>query len=913
MAKPESTSDNDSVILVDGSSYVYRAYHALPPLSTSTGQPTGAVRGVTTMVMRILEDHPDSPVGMIFDAKGSTFRHDMYDQYKANRPPMPDDLRPQIQPIYDICEALGLKIFVVDNVEADDVIGTLATQAEAQGIKTVVSTGDKDLAQLVTKNIRLVNTMSNEVLDEAGVIKKFGVKPNQIIDYLALVGDTSDNIPGVQKVGPKTAVNWLTKYETVENIITNAEEITGKVGEYLREGIEQLKLSQQLTTIKKDVELDFGINDLKVEKRDTDKLHKLFTDLEFKTLIKSATTKEKTKTTKKEYVAPSAELQTPPKAVDSKYQCILTEQDLDALIKKLSKAKIIALDTETDSLDFTVANLVGISVSAKAGEAAYIPIQHDYEGAPKQLSKKVVIEKLKPLLEKVPVVGQHIKFDRNVLAQHGLELNNVGSDSMLMSYVLDSTATRHNLDAMAKFYLNYETTTYEEVAGKGVKQITFNQVNLESGSHYAAEDADITLRCYELLKEKLSQKPELEKVLSEIDLPMIKVLSEVEQNGALIDPEVLRIQSNNLGQRISGLEEKAFSEAGKEFNLASTKDLREIFFEEMNMPVMKKTPGGQPSTDESVLQDLARDYELPKILLEHRTLAKLKNTYTDSLPEQISPTTGRIHTSYLQAVTTTGRLSSADPNLQNIPIKTEEGRMIRNAFVAPKGQKLLSIDYSQIELRIMAHLSKDKGMISAFQNGEDIHSATATEVFGNPGEAASEEDRRSAKAINFGLIYGMSAFGLGKALGIPRNMAQEYIDSYFAKYPGVKLYMEQTKEIAREKGFVETLFGRRLYLPGIHSGRTRQAAERAAINAPMQGTAADIMKIAMINIQDWLEKEKAQAKMILQVHDEVILEVASKDADSVAIKISEIMSQAAQLSVPLEVESGIADNWGEAH
>ncbi len=913
MVKPESTSDNDAVILVDGSSYVYRAYHALPPLSTSTGQPTGAVRGVTTMVMRILEDHPDSPVGMIFDAKGSTFRHDMYDQYKANRPPMPDDLRPQIQPIYDICEALGLKIFVVDNVEADDVIGTLATQAEAEGIKTVVSTGDKDLAQLVTKNIRLVNTMSNEVLDEAGVMKKFGVKPNQIIDYLALVGDTSDNIPGVQKVGPKTAVNWLTKYETVENIIANAEEISGKVGEYLREGIEQLKLSQQLTTIKKDVELDFGINDLKVGKRDTDQLHKLFTDLEFKTLIKSATTKEKTKTTKKEYVAPSTEEYVPPKAVDSKYQCILTEKDLDALIKKLSKAKILALDTETDGLDFTVANLVGISVSAKAGEAAYIPIQHDYEGAPKQLSKKLVIEKLKPLLEKVPVVGQHIKFDRNVLAQHGLELNNIGNDSMLMSYVLDSTATRHNLDAMAKFYLNYETTTYEEVAGKGVKQITFNQVNLESGSHYAAEDADITFRCYELLKEKLSQKPELEKVLSEIDLPMIKVLSEVEQNGALIDPEVLRIQSNNLGQRINGLEEKAFSEAGKEFNLASTKDLREIFFEEMNMPVMKKTPGGQPSTDESVLQDLAREYELPKILLEHRTLAKLKNTYTDSLPEQISPKTGRIHTSYLQAVTTTGRLSSADPNLQNIPIKTEEGRMIRNAFVAPKGQKLLSIDYSQIELRIMAHLSKDEGMIKAFQNGEDIHSATATEVFGNPGEAASEEDRRSAKAINFGLIYGMSAFGLGKALGIPRNMAQEYIDSYFAKYPGVKLYMEQTKEIAREKGFVETLFGRRLYLPGIHSGRTRQAAERAAINAPMQGTAADIMKIAMINIQDWLEKENIKAKMILQVHDEVILEVATKEADSVATKISEIMSKAAKLSVPLEVESGIADNWGEAH
>ena len=912
MAKPESTSDNDSVILVDGSSYVYRAYHALPPLTTSTGQPTGAVRGVTTMVMRILEDHPDSPVGMIFDAKGSTFRHDMYDQYKANRPPMPDDLRPQIQPIYDICEALGLKIFVVDNVEADDVIGTLAAQAEAQGIKTVVSTGDKDLAQLVTKNIRLVNTMSNEVLDEAGVMNKFGVKPEQIIDYLALVGDTSDNIPGVNKVGPKTAVNWLTKYETVDNIITNADEIPGKVGEYLRAGIEQLKLSQQLTTIKKDVELDFGINDLAVGKRDADKLHQLFTEMEFKTLIKSAASKTNKDAPKNTPVADQA-ADAPVKKINSKYQCILKEADLDALIKKLSKAKALALDTETDSLDFTVANLVGISLCAKAGEAAYIPIQHDYEGAPKQLTKKLVIEKLKPLLEKVPVVGQHIKFDRNVLAQHGLEINNIASDSMLMSYVLDSTATRHNLDAMAKFYLNYETTTYEEVAGKGVKQITFNQVDLEAGSDYAAEDADITFRCYELLKDKLAETPKLEKVLTEIDLPMIKVLSEVEQNGALVDSDILRIQSNNLGQRINGLEEQAFGVAGKEFNLASTKDLRQIFFEEMNLPVIKKTPGGQPSTDESVLQDLAREYELPKILLEHRTLAKLKSTYTDSLPEQISTKTGRVHTSYHQAVTSTGRLSSADPNLQNIPIKSEEGRMIRNAFIAPKGFKLLAVDYSQIELRIMAHLSKDKGMIGAFEKGEDIHAATAAEVFGNPGEAVTDDQRRSAKAINFGLIYGMSAFGLGKALGIPRNMAQDYIDSYFAKYPGVRLYMEQTKERAREKGYVETLFGRRMYLPGIHSGRTRQASERAAINAPMQGTAADIMKIAMIAIHEWLEKEQPKAKMILQVHDEVILEVAEKDTDLVAKKISELMSGAAQLSVPLEVESGIANNWGEAH
>ena len=894
MAKPESTADTDSVILIDGSSYVYRAYHALPPLTTSSGHPTGAVRGVTTMVMRILEDHPNSPIGMIFDAKGDTFRHEMYDEYKANRPPMPDDLRPQIQPIYDIVEALGIKIFVVDNVEADDVIGTLAKEAEEKGIPTVISTGDKDLAQLVTKNIKLVNTMTNEVLDQKGVEKKFGVLPDQIIDYLALVGDTSDNIPGVNKVGPKTAVNWLSKYGTVESIIEKSDEISGKVGEYLREGIEQLKLSQQLTTIKKDVPLDFGIEDLAVNDINQDKLHKLFSEFEFKTLLKNTEAK-KTPVTKENY------------------RCVLTEKELNDLVKELKTAKFLAFDTETDSLDFTQANLVGLSLAANEEKSYYIPVGHDYDGAPEQLDREVVLKKLKPIIESTPLIGQHLKFDRNVLSNYDITLNEIENDTMLMSYVFDPTATRHNLDAMAGHYLNVKTTTFEDVAGKGVKQLTFNQIPLEKASDYAAEDADITFRCYAHLKPKLAKTPSLEKVLSEIEIPLVPVLSDMEQAGALVDKDSLKIQSNNLGQRISGLEEQAYREAGKEFNLASTKDLRAIFFDEMELPVVKKTPGGQPSTDESVLQELANQYELPKILLEHRTLAKLKSTYTDSLPQQISPKTGRVHTSFHQAVTSTGRLSSADPNLQNIPIKTDEGRLIRTAFVAPKGYQLLAVDYSQIELRIMAHLSEDKGLISAFENGEDIHSVTAAEVFAEPGEEVTPEQRRGAKAINFGLIYGMSAFGLSKALNISRPVAADYIDSYFHKYPGVKLYMERTKELAKEKGFVETFFGRRLYLPGIHSGRSRMAAERAAINAPMQGTAADIMKIAMIDIHKWLASSKFDARMIMQVHDEVILEVKDQDTAEVEKKVSQIMQDAAKLRVPLEVESGIAKNWGEAH
>ena len=890
MAKPENLDDNNSVILVDGSSYVYRAYHALPPLTTSTGQPTGAVRGVVTMVMRILQDHPNAPVGMVFDAKGDTFRHEMYEDYKANRAAMPDDLIPQIEPIHEVIKALGIKIFVVEGVEADDVIGTLATEAEQKGISTIISTGDKDLAQLVTKNIKLVNTMKNEVLDIEGVEKKFGVKPEQIVDYLALVGDTSDNIPGVEKVGPKTAVNWLTEHNDIDTIIEKADEFKGKVGEYLRAGIEQLKLSRQLTEIKKDVKLDFGIEDLAVGERDEKRLHELFTELEFKTLLKEAPKASKPKST-------------------SKYTCILDDKTFDGWLKKLAQAKQIVLDCETDRLDFTTADLVGLSFAVDAGEAAYLPFTHDYDNAPSQLDRDACLKKLKPILEEKPIIGQHIKFDRNVLVNYDIHINSIENDTMMMSYVLDSTATRHNLDDMANHYLNLKTTTFEEVAGKGVKQLTFNKVNLDVASDYAAEDADITLQMYNTIGEHLKKQKTLQKVLKDIELPLIPVLSDMEQKGTVIDSDILNLQSKNLGQRINGLEEQAFSMAGKEFNLSSPKQLQEILFDEMNIPVIEKTPGGQPSTAESVLQELAKQYELPQVILEHRTLSKLKSTYTDRLPEQISEKTGRVHSTFHQAVTTTGRLSSSDPNLQNIPIKTEEGRMIREAFVAPKGFDLISIDYSQIELRIMAHLSKDEGLITAFENGEDIHSATAKEVFGS----ADDQDRRSAKAINFGLIYGMSAFGLGKALGVTRPEAADYIASYFGKYPGVKIYMDEMKAKAKDQGYVETAFGRRLYLPGIHSGRTRMAAERAAINAPMQGTAADIMKLAMINMHDYIKGTGKDIHLILQVHDEVIVECPEKDTKTTLNALEQIMTDVTKLSVPLVVESGVANNWGKAH
>jgi DNA polymerase-1 len=827
---------------------------------------------------------------MVFDAKGDTFRHEMYEDYKANRAAMPDDLIPQIEPIHEVIKALGIKIFVVEGVEADDVIGTLATEAEQKGISTIISTGDKDLAQLVTKNIKLVNTMKNEFLDIKGVQKKFGVKPEQIVDYLALVGDTSDNIPGVEKVGPKTAVNWLTEHNDIDTIIEKADGFKGKVGEYLRAGIEQLKLSRQLTEIKKDVKLDFGIEDLAVGERDEKRLHELFTELEFKTLLKEAPKASKPKST-------------------SKYTCILDDKTFDGWLKKLAKAKQIVLDCETDRLDFTTADLVGLSFAVDAGEAAYLPFTHDYDNAPSQLDRNACLKKLKPIFEEKPIIGQHIKFDRNVLVNYDIHINSIENDTMMMSYVLDSTATRHNLDDMANHYLNLKTTTFEEVAGKGVKQLTFNKVNLDVASDYAAEDADITLQMYDKIGEHLKKQKSLQKVLKDIELPLIPVLSDMEQKGTVIDSDILTLQSKNLGQRINGLEEQAFSKAGKEFNLSSPKQLQEILFDEMNIPVIEKTPGGQPSTAESVLQELAKQYELPQVILEHRTLSKLKSTYTDRLPEQISEKTGRVHSTFHQAVTTTGRLSSSDPNLQNIPIKTEEGRMIREAFVAPKGFDLISIDYSQIELRIMAHLSKDESLITAFENGEDIHSATAKEVFGT----ADEQARRSAKAINFGLIYGMSAFGLGKALGVTRPEAADYIASYFGKYPGVKIYMDEMKAKAKDQGYVETAFGRRLYLPGIHSGRTRMAAERAAINAPMQGTAADIMKLAMINMHDYIKGTGKDIHLILQVHDEVIVECPESYTENTLKALEQIMSEVTKLSVPLVVESGVADNWGKAH
>jgi DNA polymerase-1 len=722
------------------------------------------------------------------------------------------------------------------------------------------------------------------------VEKKFGVKPEQIIDYLALVGDTSDNIPGVEKVGPKTAVNWLTEHNDIDTIIEKADEFKGKVGEYLRAGIEQLKLSRQLTKIKKDVKLDFGIEDLAVGERDEKRLHELFTELEFKTLLKEAPKASKPKST-------------------SKYTCISDDKTFDVWLKKLAKAKQIVLDCETDRLDFTTADLVGLSFAVDAGEAAYLPFTHNYDNAPSQLDRVACLTKLKPILEEKPIIGQHIKFDRNVLVNYDIHINSIENDTMMMSYVLDSTATRHNLDDMANHYLNLKTTTFEEVAGKGVKQLTFNKVNLDVASDYAAEDADITLQMYDTIGEHLKKQKTLQKVLKDIELPLIPVLSDMEQKGTVIDSDILNLQSKNLGQRINGLEEQAFSMAGKEFNLSSPKQLQEILFDEMNIPVIEKTPGGQPSTAESVLQELAKQYELPQVILEHRTLAKLKSTYTDRLPEQISEKTGRVHSTFHQAVTTTGRLSSSDPNLQNIPIKTEEGRMIREAFVAPKGFDLISIDYSQIELRIMAHLSKDEGLITAFENGEDIHSATAKEVFGS----ADDQARRSAKAINFGLIYGMSAFGLGKALGVTRPEAADYIASYFGKYPGVKIYMDEMKAKAKDQGYVETAFGRRLYLPGIHSGRTRMAAERAAINAPMQGTAADIMKLAMINMHDYIKGTGKDIHLILQVHDEVIVECPEKDTKTTLKALEQIMTDVTKLSVPLVVESGVANNWGKAH
>ena len=893
------SEDKDPIILVDGSSYLYRAYHALPPLTNSKNQPTGAIKGVISMIKKILIDHPESPLAVVFDAKGKTFRHEMYSEYKANRPPMPEDLVQQIEPIHKIISLMGIKLIMIPGVEADDVIGTLAEQAREKKLNTVISTGDKDMTQLVCENVSVVNTMSGELLNENGVLKKFGVGPALITDYLALIGDKSDNVPGVDKVGPKTAVKWLNEYNDIEGIKKNAESIGGKVGENLRSSIEMLDLAHELVRIKTDVPLDVGIEDLIITEPDTKQLTEIYKELEFNAWLQEVPEKKATA-----------------KKVNSSYMCISSEDQLKKIVKEASKAKTIAIDTETTGLDYMDTDLVGISLSYKAGEAYYIPIKH-LDDTVNQLHQDLVLDILRPILEtsKNKIIGQNIKFDRNVLAKYGIRISSIKNDTMMMSYVLDASATRHNLDALSSYYLNYKTSTFEDVAGKGVKQVTFDQVPINEATHYAAEDADITLRLYEELNPKLETEDSLKKLNEEIEIPLIEVLSEMEQNGAILNSKILKSQSKDLENRIKKLEKKAYEIAGEEFNLGSTKQLREIFFEKLNYRVIKKTPGGQPSTDEKVLAELAEEYELPKVLLEHRTLSKLKSTYTDKLPGQISASTGKVHTSFHQAVTTTGRLSSSDPNLQNIPIRTEDGRRIRQAFEPSKGHRFISADYSQIELRIMAHVSKDIGLLQAFQEGEDVHSKTASEVFGVDIDNVTADLRRNAKAINFGLIYGISAFGLGKQLGISRNLAAEYMAMYFEKYPGVKEYMESTKEFASQNGYVETLFGRRLYLRDINASNAmrRQASERAAINAPVQGTAADIMKIAMIKTHKAIKTEEIEAKLILQVHDELILDTPKKEIDSVIAILTDSMMGAANLDVPLEIDVGIGDNWDQAH
>ena len=893
------SEEKDPIILVDGSSYLYRAYHALPPLTNSKNQPTGAIKGVISMIKKILIDHPESPLAVVFDAKGKTFRHDMYSEYKANRPPMPEDLVQQIEPIHKIISLMGIKLIMIPGVEADDVIGTLAEQARQKKLNAVISTGDKDMTQLVCENVSVVNTMSGELLDESGVLKKFGVGPELITDYLALIGDKSDNVPGVDKVGPKTAVKWLNEYSDIQGVKENSESIGGKVGENLRSSIEMLDLAHELVKIKTDVELELGIEDLARLEPDTEKLTEIYKELEFNAWLQEVPEK-KTTTTK----------------VNSSYICISSQDLLEKVIKNASKAKTIAIDTETTGLDYMDTDLVGISLSYKPGEAYYIPINHQ-DDTVNQLKLNLVLDALKPVLEssKNKIIGQNIKFDRNVLAKYGINISSIKNDTMMMSYVLDASATRHNLDALSSYYLNYKTSTFEDVAGKGVKQITFDQVPIEEATNYAAEDADITLRLYEELNPKLESVASLKKLNDEIEIPLIEVLSEMEQNGAILNSKILSSQSKDLENRIKKLEKKAYEIAGEEFNLGSTKQLREIFFDKLNYRIIKKTPGGQPSTDEKVLVELAEEYELPGVLLEHRTLSKLKSTYTDKLPGQISETTGKVHTSFHQAVTTTGRLSSSDPNLQNIPIRTEDGRRIRQAFEPSKGHRFISADYSQIELRIMAHISKDIGLLQAFQEGEDVHSKTASEVFDVAIEEVTADLRRNAKAINFGLIYGISAFGLGKQLGISRNLAAEYMAMYFEKYPGVKKYMESTKDFASQNGYVETLFGRRLYLRDINASNAirRQASERAAINAPVQGTAADIMKIAMIKTHQAIKAENVKAKLILQVHDELILDTPKKEIDSVINLLTDSMMGAASLDVPLEIDVGVGDNWDQAH
>ena len=928
----ENMSTKIPVILVDGSSYLYRAFHALPPLTNSKGNPTGAVKGVINMMRRLQKDYPESTLVVVFDAKGKTFRDDIYPDYKANRPSMPDELRSQIEPIHNIIQAMGLPMLVIDGVEADDVIGTLALEATASEQPVIISTGDKDIAQMVNEHITLVNTMTNTLLDREGVIEKFGIPPELIIDYLALLGDKSDNIPGVPGVGEKTALGLLQGIGSLDDIYARLDEVAlldfrgaKKMAPKLEEHKELAYLSYTLATIKTDVEMPLPLGDLKNSEPDQAALLALFKDMEFKTWVDEATADittpasfELTSVTQAASDEPLEEMLAPEENdIEKEYQTVLTKKEFLVWIEKIKTAALVAVDTETTSLDYMRAQLVGISIAVEANQAAYIPFGHDYVGAPEQLSKDYVIEMIKPHLENPDIkkVGQNLKYDMSVLAQHGIQLQGIAFDTMLESYVLDSVATRHDMDSLALKYLDQTTTSFTDVAGKGAAQITFNQVTLEEAGPYAAEDADITLRLHEALWPQVSKQSTLEKVFTDIELPLIPVLSRIERTGAKVDDTLLFTQSQELSERLAELETQAWDLAGQEFNLASPKQLGEILFTKLEIPVLKKTAKGAPSTKEEVLQELALEYPLPKVILEHRGLAKLKSTYTDKLPTMINPTTKRIHTSYHQAGTATGRLSSSDPNLQNIPIRTAEGRRVRQAFIASPGSKLVAADYSQIELRIMAHLSEDPSLLSAFAAGQDIHRATAAEVFGVEAEAVTIDQRRSAKAINFGLIYGMSAFGLARQLNIGRKQAAEYIELYFARYPGVQNYMNNIRHSAAENGYVETVYGRRLYLPEINArnGMLRQGAERTAINAPMQGTAADIIKIAMINVDSWLESSDLQSRMIMQVHDELVLEVPESELEVVKQGLTERMESAAKLLVPLVVDVGVGDNWDEAH
>lgn len=916
-------TDKLPLILVDGSSYLYRAFHALPALTNSKGRPTGAVKGVINMIRRLLKDYHGSTVVVVFDAKGKTFRDDMYDQYKANRPPMPDDLRVQIDPIHKIIDAMGLPILTIEGVEADDVIGTLAVEASAQAQPVIISTGDKDIAQLVNEYVTMVNTMTDTVLNSEGVRNKFGVPPELIIDYLALLGDKSDNIPGVPGVGEKTALGLLQGIGGLDDIYSTLDQVAEldfrgakNLAPKLAEHKELAYLSYALATIKTDVHLPLSLSQLKHRPSDDDALLELFVEQEFKAWTTELTNRSEqslepitANTGEKEQAA------TKPQA--KHYETVLTEEQLQSWIEKIVLKKQLAVDTETTSLDYMAARMVGISLAVEPGEAAYIPFGHDYLGAPNQLPESRVIELLKPLLEdpNIKKIGQNLKYDMSILAQHGINLQGISFDTMLESYVIDSVATRHDMDSLAEMYLGEKTIAFSDVAGKGANQLTFNQIALEQAAPYAAEDADITLRLHNTLWPKLQSEPSLLGVFSDIELPLVPVLSRIERAGALVDDTLLFQQSHELGLRIDELERDAWDLAGREFNLASPKQLGDILFNQLEIPVLKKTAKGAPSTKEEVLQELALDYPLPKVLLEHRGLAKLKSTYTDKLPTMINSVTGRIHTSYHQSGTATGRLSSSDPNLQNIPIRNAEGRRVRQAFIVPDGYKLIAADYSQIELRIMAHLSEDPNLLTAFANGLDIHSATAAEVFSTPLDRVTADQRRSAKAINFGLIYGMSAFGLAKQLNIGRKQAADYIDTYFDRYPGVLNYMNTVRSSAAESGYVETWFGRRLYLPEINSrnGMRRQAAERTAINAPMQGTAADIIKLAMIKVDQWLLDSKLDSKMIMQVHDELILEVPENELEEVTAGLLSGMENAAELKVPLVVDIGVGNNWEEAH